>query len=239
MRQLALFPVLAFSVFTLVACSSSSSGGTGTSPTGGDAATSSNVCYSVAVNTEDGSSACGGTTCSAGQFCDLSCNAGCLATNNCATGQYCDLSNPSTLDGTPFGTCHVPGADKVIACGSSDGGADAGSACGDVKAVDGAYKLTLDTAGSTAICMQAFPASTCTVTQTGCTLNWSCTPTLGFETSTLDDTGKSTINFSMGGQSGTCAMSFDYVVQTGNTVLTFDCQSTSGTAIDCKGTGTD
>ena len=106
------------------------SGGGGTAGTGG----SETICYSVETNeTNDGTCACGGTVCPAGEYCsdNMFCYPGCLDELDCAPHQTCDLSN---AQGVPaVGLCRAPNASETVACatgGSGGGGStDCLSAC--------------------------------------------------------------------------------------------------------------
>jgi len=182
------------------------------------------------VNTGDGHSACGTATCAADTYCfdsfQSECLQGCTAAPNCANGEYCDLSN-ATKDamGKQAGTCRAPPS-----CTPPPPSQEAG-ACPDVH---GVYSMSVDTAGSSPQCAQAVSNTKCTVTQTACSLAWSCTPDNGFMTSTVDSSGKSSLSVpAPGGGTASCVVMF------ASGALTWDCQFTGqGTAIDCKGAGT-
>jgi hypothetical protein len=182
------------------------------------------------VNTGDGSSACGMSTCAPGQYCFDSatgdCENGCVALSSCATGDYCDLSNP-TEDAMmkSIGTCRSPACSNPKDSGSS--------ACPDVH---GVYKLTLDSASSSAQCALGIPnTTTCTITQTMCNLEWSCDPGNGFMYSTIDDSGAAQSNMQVPapeGQPANCTLQFS------NGPFTWDCHFIGkNETVDCNGDG--
>jgi hypothetical protein len=227
------FAPCVFAAFVcFAACSSSSS--SSSSSGGGDGGAGGDACATPAVNTGDGSSACGSATCTPGQYCFdntvSDCENGCTAINDCAQGQYCDLTNPTT-DGKnqKIGTCRAPPS-----CTSTGGGdSGGGGSCPDVH---GVYNVTLNTASSSAACSNGFGNTTCTVTESNCALAWSCSPSNGFQTSNIDSSGDSTVTIPVPGGSGnaTCALVFS------SGSFTYDCQFTgNGAAVDCKGTGTE
>jgi hypothetical protein len=227
-RVVGIFAVTLFLTASASCSSSTASDGGGDGGAGG----SGDACAKPTVNTEDGSSACGPATCEAGHYCAAEpagdCENGCTALDNCPRGQFCDLSNPSTdPNGKSVGTCRTPASCTVV---TSDSG---GSSCPDVH---GVYTVTLDTASSSQGCSSGFSNTTCTVTETNCSLAWSCTPNNGFESSTLDGSGDSTVIVPAPGGSGnaTCSLAFS------SGAFTFDCQFTGGgSAVDCKGNGTE
>lgn len=223
---------IAFAAFCACSSSTTANNSDAGSGGGGDGG-AGNACYNVTLSTVNGSTGCGPVTCNPNQYCFSStgeCNQGCASVSNCASGQYCDLSNAQNdLNGNPFGSCQTPTSANQTPCKDAGGG----GSCPDVH---GAYNVVLDTASSSPGCSNGFSNTTCTVTEASCTLSWSCTPNNGFQTSTVDGNGDSTVTVPApgGGGNATCALVFS------SGAFTFDCQFTGGgAAVDCKGNGTE
>ncbi|WP_394829335.1 hypothetical protein [Pendulispora albinea] len=221
---------LLLSFIAFAACSSTNSADDGRDPPPGNGG---KKCYNVALNDQDGSSACAHTTCQPGRWClDIQCLEGCIDTSNCARGSYCDLSNPSRIAERNVGTCRTPTSAQEIPCPRSDGGSNA--TCGDVH---GAYSVVLDAAGSNSACSE-FPSSVeCTLAQNDCSLTFTCNPNPGFRSATLDSNDRATFSATgPRGVTGACRAQFS--VGSRPKSFQWDCTFTGqgGSAV-CKGDG--
>ncbi|WP_394833120.1 hypothetical protein LVJ94_42130 [Pendulispora rubella] len=151
---------------------------------------------------------------------------------NCAKGSYCDLSNPSHLAGRTVGTCRTPTPAQEVPCPQNNPGPSA-----KCKDVHGVYSVVLDAAGSSSACRE-FPSSVeCTVTQTDCSLAFTCNPNPGFDGATLDSSDRATFSAAgPSGVSGTCQAQFspDASPKSFQWECTFSGQG--GSAV-CKGNG--
>jgi hypothetical protein len=122
-------------IAAFVGCGGKDSGGEGGSGPGSTGAGA--VCYSVPVNTtNDGASACGPMTCTAGQYCLSNvgiCDPGCINELTCGARQTCDTSNGTkNPNGDVVGLCRAPTSAETVPCqgaSSSSGGSDCQPRC--------------------------------------------------------------------------------------------------------------